>query len=377
MTTAADFATASTASAAPAEKLFSVDSHVFFTDEWVTARLPERLRQKYIDGNKAVLAASMAKRGGWTPDIVDLFDPEAWNDPGHYEPRAKLKSMDRDGVYAEVIFPEVGATRVCSPEIMGDDWKPMLSGFNDAMADFSSVNPDRLMCAYQLLPFDVEASIKEVERMAKRGARCIQLPPFPAELGLKDYFDRSYDPLWARIQEIGLTVLQHLDSTEKSYEQMRRDPTPQRAVALGLTCMQLAEPVSFWILSGTLERFPTLKVVFVEPGLGWLPFLFDTILDGRILQGHYKFPQLSILPSEYFKRQMGATFMYEPVGLKYAYDYFGPDVLFWSTDFPHPATSWPNSRALIEKQFGAAGITGEDRRKILCDNGERMFGRRS
>jgi predicted TIM-barrel fold metal-dependent hydrolase len=363
----------SAALAEPAEKLFSVDSHVLFTDEWVTARLPQNLRQKYIDANKQFRDDGIAKRGGWNPSIVDLFDEVAWEDPGHFEPNEKLKSMDKDGVWAEVIFPEVGAARVCSPHYLGDDWKAVLSGYNDAMADFASVNPERLMCAYQLLPHDIDHAMKEVERLAKRGATCLQLPPYPNEIGLPHYFDKHYDRLWSQIQEIGLTVLNHLDANDGQLDLIKRDPTEQRAVALGLTVFKLAETIAFWILPGTMEKFPKLKVVFVEPGLGWLPFLFDTVLDGRIVQGHYKFPQLKMLPSEYFKRQMGATFMYEPYGLKIAYDYFGPDVLFWSTDFPHPATSWPNSREHIEKQFKAAGITGVDRRKILCDNGLRMF----
>jgi len=360
-------------SIAPDEKLVSVDSHVFYTDEWVTPRLPERLRQQWIDGNRKYQALELEKRGGFIPDINDIMDPVAWNDPGHYEPHAKLASMDRDGVFAEVIFPEVGGAKMCSPEIMGDNWKEMLSGFNDAIADFASIDTQRLMCAYQLLPHDVDASVKEVERVARRGARCVQLPPFPTELGLPDYFDERYDRLWGVLQETGITILNHLDNNAKGYELIKRDPTPMKGVALGLPGFQLAETICFWILAGTLEKFPKLKVLFVEPGLGWLPFLFDMILDGRIIQGHYSFPKLKMLPSEYFKRQMGATFMYEPLGLKYCYEYFGPDVLYWSTDFPHPATSWPNSRALMEKQFTAAGIPDADRRKIVCENGLRMF----
>ena len=358
----------------PAEKLVSVDSHVFFTDEWVTERLPQKLRQKWIDGNKTFQQQELDKRGGWTPDIVDIMDPYAWNDPGHYEPHAKLKAMDRDGVYAEVIFPEVGAAKVCSPRIMGDDWQDMLSGFNNAMADFASVDRDRLMCAYQLLPFDIDESIREVHRVAQQGARCVQLPAFPTELGLPDYYHESYHRLWGAIQETGLTILNHLDNSEKSFEHMKRDPTPQKAIALGLPSLQLAETICFWILPGTMEKFPKLKVMFVEPGLGWLPFLFDTILDGRIIQGHYKFPELTMLPSEYFKRQMGATFMYEPMGLKAAYDYFGPDCLYWSTDFPHPATCWPNSQKQVKDQFAKAGIPEADRRKIVFENGQRAFG---
>lgn len=356
------------------EKLISVDSHVFFTDEWVTARMPERLRAKYVAANKQFRDDGVAARGGWEPNINDLFDEVAWSDPGHFEPNEKLKSMDRDGVFAEVIFPEVGAAKVCSPKYMGDDWQEALSCYNDAMADFASVNPERLWCAFQLLPFDIDKSVAEVERLAKRGARCVQLPPFPTEVGLKDYFDSHYDRLWAACQDTGMTVLNHLDTNNHYMDLIKRDPTEQRAIAMGMPPFQMAETIAFWMLTGTLERFPKLKVVFVEPGLGWLPFLFDVILDGRIKQGHYKFPHLTMLPSEYFKRQCGATFMYEPHGLKVAYDYFGPDVLMWSTDFPHPATSWPHSIDHINKQFGAAGIRGEDLNKILSGNGIRLFG---
>jgi uncharacterized protein len=89
---------------------------------------------------------------------------------------------------------------------------------------------------------------------------------------------------------------------------------------------------------------------------------------------HYEFPGMKLLPSEYFKRQMGATFMYEPKGLADCYAAFGPDCLYWSTDFPHPATCWPNSQKQVVSQFAEAGIPEADRRKIICDNGLRTFG---
>jgi hypothetical protein len=60
--------------------------------------------------------------------------------------------------------------------------------------------------------------------------------------------------------------------------------------------------------------------------------------------------------------------------LKAAYDYFGLDCLYWSTDFPHPATCWPNSQKQVKEQFAAAGIPEADRRKIVYENGVRTFG---
>ena len=77
------------------------------------------------------------------------------------------------------------------------DWKEVLSGYNDGMADFAALDPKRLLTAYQIQLFDVDFAVKEVHRLAKRGARCVQITPFPSEFGLPDVHDKRYDPLWA------------------------------------------------------------------------------------------------------------------------------------------------------------------------------------
>jgi uncharacterized protein len=357
------------------EPLVSADSHVHFTDEWVKARLPARLAGVWDEAGRKLAAhdATELRAGQKNLQLEDFVDADAARDPGHFEPHGKLRAMDRDGVQAEVIFPEVGGAKLCTPQLVGDDWKEMISGYNDSMADFASVDVKRLLTAYQIPLYDIDFAVKEVERLARRGARCVQLPSFPSEFGLPDVHDSRYDPLWSAISEAGLTILNHLEVRAQMYDIFRRDPTPQKGIFTGVPAMVLSETIMFWIMTGTLERFPKLKVILVEPGLGWLPFFFETVLDGRMHQ-HYTFPNVKLMPSEYFKRQMGATFMHEPKGLKAAYDYFGADCLYWSTDFPHPATCWPNSQARVKEQFAAAGIPEADKRKIVYENGQRVFG---
>jgi len=357
------------------ELLVSCDSHVHFTDDWVKARLPERLKPRWDEASRkmADYEATELRKGAPGLSMEDFVDMDAASDPGHFEPHAKLKAMDRDGVQSEVIFPEVGGAKLCTPFLLGDDWKECLKGYNDSMADFAAVDPKRLLTAYQIQLFDVDFAVKEVERMAARGATCVQITPFPAEHGLPDVQDTRYDKLWGAISEAGLTILNHLEVPKYLWSIFGRDPTPQKGIFTGMPGMIMAEPIAFWILTGTLERFPKLKVILVEPGLGWLPFFFEVVMDGRMHQ-HYEFPGVKMLPSEYFKRQMGVTFMYEPRGLKAAYDYFGPECLYWSTDFPHPATCWPNSQKQVKEQFAAAGIPEADRRKIVYENGVRTFG---
>ena len=97
--------------------------------------------------------------------------------------------------------------------------------------------------------------------------------------------------LWSALQEADITILNHLDTNAKMGDLIKRDPTEQRAIALGMPSLQMAETISFWILPGTLERFPKLKVVFVEPGLGCAGDQgadagagFDVELGGRFVQ---------------------------------------------------------------------------------------------
>jgi predicted TIM-barrel fold metal-dependent hydrolase len=355
------------------EPLISADSHVQFTDDFVKARLSARMKGVWDEAVRQHKAAEVAARGGRPPlAIEDFVDMEAANDPGHFEPQAKLNAMDRDGVQAEVIFPEIGANKICVPAYMGDDWKEGMKGFNQAMADFAAYAPKRLLTAYQIPLSDIPFAVSEVNRLAQQGARCVQIHPYPAELGLPDVQDERYTPLWDAIGEANLTVMNHLEIKASFLEVFKRDPTPQRGIYTMLPALGLAETMCFWILTGTMDRFPKLRVLFVEPGLGWLPWLFEK-LDER-MHMHYRFPGMKKLPSEYFKSQMGATFMYEPTGVKAAYDFFGADCLFWSTDFPHPATCWPNSQKQVKAQFAEAGIPEDARRKIIYENAQKLFG---
>ena len=359
---------------AAAERLISVDSHVHFTDEWVKARLTTKLQGRWDEAvaTRAKYEETVLRQGQPQLQMEDFVDLNAARDPGHFDPHGKLAAMDRDGVEAEVIFPEVGGAKLCTPTLLGEDWQACLEGYNQAMADFASVDNKRLLTAYQIPLYDIHFAVKEVRRLAKLGARCVQIHPFPAELGLPDVYDARYNPLWTELSDQGIAVLNHLDIMQSFWDVFRRDPSPQKGLFTAMPWASMRETIMFWILTGTLERFRKLRVLLIEPGLGWLPAFFE-MLDQRMHQ-HYTFPGVKRSPSETFVEQMGASFMYEPTGLAACYKVFGADGLYWSTDFPHPATCWPNSQSQVKSQFAEAGIPDADRKKIICDNGLKLFG---
>ncbi len=348
------------------ERLISADSHVSVPIAAVLERVPAKLHAPFDDALAAHARHEADLKGG-KPLDTSVFVSAAFGEPGYHDPVERLKAMDRDGVDAEVLYSEVSAFRHFG-RIEGD-WKPISRAFTDHLSEFASVDPKRLVVSYQVPLLDIDYAGSEVERLAQLGARSVQLPSFPAEIGLPDYHDERYDPLWSVLQETGISISHHLGIKEDLFDVFRRDPTPQSGIFTSLPFLALAETIAFWILPGVLERFPGLKIVLVESQLAWVPAYLD-ILDYEA-DGRYDFPGLTMKPSDYFRRNMACTFLDDERGLRMRHE-LGVENIMWSTDFPHPATTWPHSREVVERQF--AGMPADERELILCGNAARVYG---
>ncbi len=345
--------------------LISADSHVAIKLEDIRARVPRALQAPFDDAIAANLAADNAARGGRVL-ALDSWDMEAMRDPGYHDPAARLAAMDRDGVWAEVLYSEVSAFRHFG--LVQGDWRPIARGFIDLLSEFAAHDPDRLAVSYQVPVLDIDYAVGEVVRLAGLGARSIHLPNHPSELGLAEYHDPSYDPLWAVLSETGIAITHHLGNRPYLFDLLRRDPTPQAAIFTSMPAFALAEPLAWWILTGTLERFPKLKIVFVEPNLYWIPGFLQGL--DRKADGRYDLPGLTMKPSDYWHRNMAATFVDDEIGLSLRH-HIGVENILWSTDFPHPATTWPNSREVVERQF--VGIPAAERDLMVHANAARLY----
>ena len=119
------------------------------------------------------------------------------------------------------------------------------------------------------------------------------------------------------------------------------------------------------------ERHPNLRVAGLESGAGWLPYLlwyYDELYERY---HDCDLPPMKLKPSEYFKRQCFLSAELEEPTLKYVVDYIGSDNIVTACDFPHPEGPYPDGvRHFVDRN----GIDAEDKRKILCDNGQRLYG---
>jgi predicted TIM-barrel fold metal-dependent hydrolase len=123
------------------------------------------------------------------------------------------------------------------------------------------------------------------------------------------------------------------------------------------------------IFSGALERYPGLKVVLGEAGIGWIPYVLWR-MDAE-WEDQFKDLALTMSPSGYWHRQCWATYQTDPIGVKLL-DELGADRVMWGSDFPHPDGVWPDSQEFIQRELGH--LPAATRHKVVCDNAARLYG---
>jgi predicted TIM-barrel fold metal-dependent hydrolase len=352
-----------------AERLISSDSHVNVTQDQVKAHLDPKYHGEYDDAVAAFTNRVLSKGSGKANRARMIeYDHPAWGRPGTFDPHERLKDMDTDGVDSEVLYCEVSAFRYLY--LVKNGWREATQAFNNALNDFGSVDPKRLVVSYQIPIHDIDFAVQEVRRVAGLGAKSLQLPVFPAELGFPDYFDERYDPLWSVIQEYDLPICCHIGINTQLDDLARRDPTPQRGIMVPLVGLSTVEAFGMWMVTGVLERFPNLKVVFVEPGVGWVAW-YLYIIDDMATRQKYEFPGIKELPSFYFHRNLHLTFIDEPDAIQLLRHRVGVENIMWSSDYPHPVSSWPNSQAMVAEMF--KGVPEDEKQLMIAGNAARVW----
>src|SRR5438093_378976 len=133
--------------------------------------------------------------------------------------------------------------------------------------------------------------------------------------------------------------------------------------------MNMSNILTSMIFSGVFERYPRMKLVLGESGIGWIPYVLWR-MDAE-WEDQFKDLSLTMPPSEYWKRQCWATYQTDPIGVKLIEE-LGEDKVMWGSDFPHPDGVWPDSREYIDRELGHLAPGG--RRKIVCENAGKLYG---
>jgi predicted TIM-barrel fold metal-dependent hydrolase len=219
--------------------------------------------------------------------------------------------------------------------------------------------------------WDPALAATEIERCAGRGVRAISMPENTVHFGLPSYYSDTWEPIWAACEDADLAVCLH-SGTAGNYDAYIPSPESQRAVYVTLAGAAMPQAALLNLLfSPVCTRFPRLKVVFSEAGIGWLPSALERA--DLVWERYRDTQELPIeRPSEIWERNLYVCQVQEEVGFRLL-DVIGNDKVLWELDYPHPDTMWPCAQAYTEGVFAAAGVSSDDAERITHRNAEALF----
>ncbi len=286
-------------------------------------------------------------------------------------PEERIADHARDGVDAEIIFPNKGLTMWATPDPIFS--QAMCRAWNDWAWETFGPHNDRLAPLACLATGDLEGAIEETKRSAKRGFRGLTIPCKPVwgghDAAHANYNLPEFDPFWEVVQDCDLPITFHVSTG--------RDPRASRGnggAVINYAVHSLSptmEPVANLCASGVLERFPGIKFATIEAGIGWVPWAIQAMDEAYKKHHMFVRPKLKMLPSEYFKEHGFASFQEDSAGLDLAREHGLVDNFLWANDYPHHEGTWPHSAAAIERTMGH--FRDDERAKILGLNAAKLF----
>lgn len=381
-------------------KVVDVDAHYSEPEDLWTKRAPARFKDRVpqigkvngqiswvIDGNHPIglgaSASCMFDKDGRPSDGLEFTTWRAAEvHASAYSVRDRLALMDETNVHAEILYPNVIGfggqnTAKVDPELR------LVSTliYNDAMIELQEESNGRLLPMATLPWWDVTEAVKETERAHANGLRGININSDPhhhrgidGEL-LPDLSSDYWNPLWEACESLHMPINFHIGASEKSMDWIGTAGWPslsashKAGIAGTMMFIDNGRVMGNIIYSGLLDRFPKLRFVSVESGVGWVPFVLES-LDHQF-KSLIRKPNLERKPSEYFARNFHACFWFEQRDLSHVIREIGVDNCMFETDYPHIVCLHPDPMGQVER--GLAALDFDSRRKVMGGNAARVY----
>jgi predicted TIM-barrel fold metal-dependent hydrolase len=282
---------------------------------------------------------------------------------GGSDPRIVVSDhIERHGIDG-VLLNSLQAAAFCCALASADESIALASAFNDYFVDtWLSVDP-RLHWAMAVPSLDPRAAAAEVRRVgAHRQIAAVSVAPINILMG-----NRYWWPLYEAAEELGLPIVMHPSGADSIYQgtPIAAGGIPDSYIERYVTLCQVAESnVTSLITNGTFEKFPKLKVLFAEFGFAWvLPLAWR--MDRTWRQLRHETPWVKRSPIDYLHDHVRFTTQpldepHDPRDLDKLIELMGPDLLCFSTDYPH----WDNDMP----EDSLRSLSAADRQRIFHDN---------
>jgi predicted TIM-barrel fold metal-dependent hydrolase len=378
--------------------IISSDGHATARMEDYVPYLDAEFRDEFRD-----FLAEYREHGSHTfeePALRSRLDPylvEEWIEQmirsgridGNWNPQRRLAELEREGVVAEVLFPDFGLPfELYSPLLAaqlgyGARTQEQIDAgdraYNRWLADFCSVAPERFAGMASISFNDVDAAIREIHRIKKAGLRGVTMPTFDEKLPL---YAPDFDPIWHTIADLDLVLNTHVAISSTSNRWVGTNAAPPHPTCLaplfrGVVVFYVQQIIDHLIWGGVLDRHPNLRVVFTEQGSAWFAgklIEMDYSYTGSFLRRDIR-EAIKLKPSEYFQRQcwIGSSLLSRAeVGYRHS---IGLDKMMVGVDYPHHEGTWNGGTInYLQATFGPNNVPEREARTMLGETAARVFG---
>jgi predicted TIM-barrel fold metal-dependent hydrolase len=344
-------------------------------------RLEEGDQVDYVvfEGQRAPFNRISAQAGA-KPEEMQATGKISATRAGGWDASARIEDMDIDGVDVAAIFGGGPLATADGPLHLAS-----FHAYNTWLADFCAKAPDRLLGMAYLPMFDVDAAIAELEWASTHGLRGVVVPPYAPTAesiggGLnfqnvimystlrddRSYADDEFRPFWSRACDLGLPVHVHLGAAPK----VSGSGPDAEYVRKMRSKLAMADVVTHFIMTGLLPRYPDLKLVSVEGGVGWMAFCAEYMDETWHKHRYATNSVVTQEPSTYMSAQVYGTFLHDAAGVNNR-NLKGAGNIMWSSDYPHGETTWPNSRDAIARSLG--DLPDAERHRLLVGNAATLY----
>ena len=377
-------------------RIIDVDAHLSEPHDLWTSRAPASLKDRVprvvkVGDKRAWIVDKDIQISTSSPSSVIRKDgaksrgPEffTWEiedvHPASYDMQARVAMLDQLGLWAQILYPNVagfgsqnfmkvedGALRLACARI-----------YNEAVAEIQAQCGNRIFPMALMPWWNIEQSVEEVARAKAMGLKGIVMCSDPDSIGLPDLGDPAWLPFWEACDDAEMPVNFHIGASETSFNMFGRASWPsmgvRRRLALGSSALFIenSRVISNLLYSGLFERCKKLKIVSVESGIGWIPFVLESIDYEWAETGSNDERALAMRPSDYFRKHVYGCFWFEKTAPAKLIEQVGEDNVLFETDFPHPTCLYPDVRQHVAEI--SAGWSETRKRKIFQDNAAALY----
>jgi uncharacterized protein len=297
--------------------------------------------------------------------------------PGSYDPKARVAEILEDKIDAEVIFNGVGTVwngiKLCPDRELS---LACFRAYNEWIADFQAYAPDRFICNGTLPTTGIDDALAELQRCVGMGLRTVQLESYPSGSFTAPAPDD--DRFWAAAVELDMPINVHTQfffpagdlGSKLSAEGVPEQKARAQKLNVDITAASFPAILANMITTGVFERFPALRFVGTEVHTGWIPYYLEGF-DESVKRNRRDW-DLSLLPSEYFRRNVTVVYVVDESGAANRYD-IGVANIMWGPDFPHSSSAWPMDYQLGLEILERAGATPGEIERIMWRNAANLY----